>query len=180
MEEFIESYGLIALFIGMLIEGELLFLTGMVLAKMGHFSLSGAVIAVYFGAVGHDIGFYTLGRLQGQLFFKKRPRLEKKLNTLLQPFHKNPTFYYTTYRFLIGFRMIFLALFGISGVKPVKLILIVLWANLLWVAFYAFVGYYFAEIVITYMEWIEQYKGWIFLVIALLIGGLIWKRRAPL
>ena len=170
MESFILSYGLVALFLGMLIEGELLFITAIILAKMGHFSLSGALIAIYFGAVGHDWIFYLLGKKQGQAFFTKRPALQKKLDFILVPFNKRPWFFYFSYRFLIGFRMIIIALFGVNGVSYKRFIGISLISNALWVSFYASTGYYFADTVIANIEWINAHKIWIIsAVLALLI-----------
>jgi len=170
MASFILSYGLVALFIGMLLEGELLFITGVILAKMGHFSLFGALIAMYLGAVGHDWIFYLLGKKQGQSFFTRRPALQKKLDFILVPFNKRPLFFFISYRFLIGFRMIILALFGLSGVTTKQFIGISLLSNALWVSFYGFTGYYFADTVIANVAWINAHKIWIISsVVALLI-----------
>lgn len=169
MESFILSFGLVALFIGMLLEGELLFITGVILAKMGHFSLSGALIAIYLGAVGHDWIFYLLGKKQGQSFFTKRPSLKKKLDFILVPFNKNPWFFFLSYRFLIGFRMIILALFGVNGVSTKQFIGISLLSNALWVSFYGFTGYYFADTVIANIEWINAHKIWLISSVVLLL-----------
>jgi len=169
MESFILSFGLVALFIGMLIEGELLFITGIILAKAGYFSVPGALIAIYLGAVGHDWIFYLLGKKQGQSFFTKRPALKKKLDFILIPFNKQPWFFFVSYRFLIGFRMIILALFGISGVSTKQFIGISLLSNALWVGFYGFAGYYFADTVLANIGWLNTHKIWFICIVLVLL-----------
>lgn len=163
MESFLSSYGLIVLFIGMLLEGELLLLSAIILAKVGHFEFTNVVAVAYFGAVGHDWLFYLLGKTQDAFLFKERPSLKQKVMNLFSPINRSPVLFYTFYRFMIGFRMIILAVFGISGLTIQKFIFISLFANFLWIGTYGLLGYYFADVVIENLEWINQYK--IYLII---------------
>ena len=161
MESIILSFGLPALVIGMLLEGELLFISGILLAKIGHLNLHGVLLAVFLGAILHDWIFYILGRLQGVLFFQKRPYLQNKVEIIVAPFNKNPWLFLLSYRFLIGFRMITLALFGLSGISPTKFLVASVLSNVFWVGFYGFMGYYFAETVLANLEWINEHKFWL-------------------
>ena len=160
MESIILSFGLPALVIGMLIEVEILFISGILLVKTSHLNLYGVLLAVFLGAMLHDWIFYILGKLQGILFFQKRPYLQKKLEVIITPFNKNPWLFLLTYRFLIGFRMITLALFGLSGISPAKFLVASLLSNFLWVGSYGFMGYYFADTVLANLEWIKEHKFW--------------------
>ncbi len=158
MESFLSTYGLAAVFIGMLIEGEILFISAVVLAKMGHFNLSSVLFAIYLGAVGHDWIFYLLGRTQEAYLFQKKPVLKQQVIQFFSPIERNPLLFFLFYRFMIGFRMIILSVFGIKGISIQKFLGVSLLANFLWVATYGFLGYFFADVIIENLEWLDTHK----------------------
>ncbi len=176
MESFFSSYGLVAVFVGMLIEGELLLISAIILSKMGHFHLSGVLFTAYLGVMVHDWFFFLLGRSQEALLFQKRPVLKQKVLQFLTPIEKHPTLFFLFYRFLIGFRMIILSSFGIKGIAIQQFLGISVLANFLWVGTYGFLGYYFADIVIENLEWFNAHKYYL-IVTALLIFMLLRYRR---
>ncbi len=162
MESYILSLGLIAVFLGVILEGEFLFLTGIMFAKTGHLDFASVLVAGYLGALTHDWIFFTLGKTQGKAFFDKRPNLNKRLNKVLVPFHKNEWIFFLSYRFLIGFRMILIILFGISDVSIRKFFLVSAFGGLLWIAIYGGIGYYFTEVIVNNLDWFKEHKIIIF------------------
>lgn len=162
MESYILSLGLIAVFLGVILEGEFLFLTGVMFANTGHLDLTHVLIAGYLGIMTHDWLFYTLGKTQGKSFFDQRPKLNKRLDKVLVPFYKNDWIFFLSYRFLIGFRMILIILFGISDVPKKKFLLASTFGGILWIAFYGGIGVYFTEVVLDNLEWFKKHKLIIF------------------
>ena len=164
MEAYLLSLGLIAVFLGVVLEGEFLFLTGVMFANAGHLDLPGVLIAGYLGVLTHDWMFFILGKTQGKNFFEQRPTLNKRLDKLLDPFYNNEWVFLLTYRFLIGFRMILIILFGISNVPKKKFFLVSTIGGILWIGFYGGLGVFFSEVVLDNLAWFKKHKLTIFFV----------------
>lgn len=158
MEAYLLSLGLVAVFLGVILEGEFLFLTGVVFAKTGHLDYTAVLFAGYLGILTHDWLFFILGKTQGKAFFDQRPKLNKRLEKILTPFHKNNWIFFLSYRFLIGFRMILIILFGISDVSFKKFFLVSSFGGILWVAFYGGLGYFSTDFIINNLDWLKEHK----------------------
>ena len=158
MENYILTYGAIAVFIGVLLEGEVLFLTGVLFASLGKIHLLDVLMAGYLGILTHDSIFFALGKTQGRLFFENRPALNHRLQKILVPFNKRQWVFFLSYRFLIGFRMILLALFGINNLSIQKFLVITLVGGLVWIAFYGYLGYYFSDLVLNNLDFVKAQK----------------------
>lgn len=162
MEAYLLSLGLIAVFLGVILEGEFLFLTGLVFAKMGHLDFTSVLVAGYLGILTHDWIFFTLGKTQGKHFFDQRPKLNKRLDKILTPFHKNNWVFFLSYRFLIGFRMILIILFGISDVSIKKFFFVSSFGGILWIVFYGGIGYFSTDVIVNNLDWFKEHKLAIF------------------
>lgn len=176
MESYLLPFGLLAIFFGVILEGEFLFLTGIIFANTGHLDMAHVLIAGYLGILTHDWLFFILGKTQGRAFFDQRPKLNKRLDKVMVPFYKNDWVFFLSYRFLIGFRMILIVLFGISDVSIKKFFLVSSFGGVLWVAFYGGMGYYFTDIVINNLAWFKEHKLPIFfMAITLLLIYILPK-----
>ncbi len=179
MEAYLLSLGLIAVFLGVILEGEFLFLTGVVFAKLGHLDYTSVLLAGYLGILTHDWLFFILGKTQGKAFFDQRPILNERLDKVLTPFHKNNWAFFLSYRFLIGFRMILLILFGISNVSIKKFFLVSSFGGVLWIALYGGMGYFFTDVMVNNLDWFKEHKLIIFFAaISLLLIYILPKLLA--
>jgi membrane protein DedA with SNARE-associated domain len=66
MEEFLQKYGLFALFVGAMIEGDVFLVLGGLVSHLGYFNPVAAVMAGALGNLAADCSWYALGRVQSR------------------------------------------------------------------------------------------------------------------
>ena len=103
IEGLYETCGYLASFLGTFIEGEILLLTSVLSAQMGHFNFYGGLVAAFFGAFFRDSIQFLIIKKQGKKLLEKKEKLQKKINKASGWFDKNPFLYLTLYRLMYGF-----------------------------------------------------------------------------
>lgn len=78
LEHLIQQYGYIALFIGTMLEGEVVLIIAGYAAFQGYMSLPIVIVLAFLGSLVSDHTFFSIGRKKGRDFLEGRPRLRKK------------------------------------------------------------------------------------------------------
>ncbi|HEY6331587.1 MAG TPA: DedA family protein [Blastocatellia bacterium] len=166
MEELLRKYGLIAVFFGTMVEGDLTLLLSGVLARAGAFTLSEAVlVGTAAGFVGDSISYFIGARFRGtarslRFFNRARPRIER----LMKRFGVLSVF---IVKYVYGLRTASAIFWGLAHFRFYRFAPLTLVSCLLWVGVLAGLGFTFATGV---EELIGDFRH---LQIALLLGLII-------
>jgi membrane protein DedA with SNARE-associated domain len=139
-EQFIATYGYVALFFGAIIEGETFLLIGGFLSREGILKLYLVALSAGLGAYCSDQFFFHLGRLAGIALLDKKPRWKKKaliVDRYIERF-KNPLAF--GFRFLWGIRNITAFLLGASGYPTAKFMVYNALGAIIWAMLFAYLG----------------------------------------
>ncbi len=176
MQEFIETWGYVAVFLGSLVEGEsVIFIAGF-LAHEGYLSLPKVIIISFIGTLFADQTLYHIGHHYGNHVFDKFPSLKSKADRAFQLLRRYDTAFILSFRFIYGIRTISPIIIGSSGVTFKRFTILNLLAALIWSVGSCVTAYYFAYLIMDKLHLIPK----IILGLVLVGGGggyLIFRWR---
>ena len=158
MENFFETCGYLATFMGTLLEGEISLLTAALSAKLGLFNYPGAMAAGFLGAYVADWFKFFVSKKQGNKLLNKKTKLKERINRSTKWFDKNPLLILIFYKFLFGFTTIILLMSGLKDISYIRFSLLSAISIGLWVLVLGGFGYYCAEAMITKINYIGMHK----------------------
>ena len=134
MESFLAEYGVLAILVSALLQGELAVAMGGVLVHQDVVSASGAVAAGSLAAFSSSQGFFFLGRSLRDHAFVRRMMARPSFARATALFERHPSTFVMGYHFLPGFQAISPLAIGttaISGTRFAVLnaIVSIIWAN---------------------------------------------------
>lgn len=145
MEEFLQTYGYLALAAGTFLEGETSILVASSLVHSGIFKGYYTVLFAFFGSFANDWLYYMIGRVNGKYFIERRPGLKRRMEPVERFFQSHRLQILCTYRFLYGFRIILPLMIGLSGVRPLQFLGYSVAAGLIWATTVSSLGYLAGE-----------------------------------
>lgn len=170
VENIIREYGLWAVFLGALVEGELTLLFAGVLAHYGLFSFSEVFLSGTFGGVIGDSICYLVGYTgkctirQSALIQRAQPRLEK----MCQRFGIWSIF---LVKYIYGFRIASAVFWGFAQMKFRRFAPLTTASCMVWVGLLSGIGYFFSEAIELIIGRVQRIG--VMLLIALLITALV-------
>lgn len=173
MEQLLNDYGYLALFIGTFLEGETILVLAGIAAAHDFLDLKTVIIVAFIGSYFGDQLWYFLGRHYGIALLQKRPKWQKSADKALIYLRKNPDLWVLTFRFMYGLRTIMPVAIGISGYPPRRYILLNGIGAIIWSIVLGTTAYYFGTIVLSCLKDYEL----IFLGTIAVIVLLLWIRR---
>ncbi len=139
----LERYGLIAVFVGCIAEGESIAIIAGFFAHQHVFGAWQAFAAIFLGAFLGDAGFFLAGRFFADRPFVQRLREKPGFARATQLVREHPAPYVILNRYVYGFRTIGGVAAGLSGIGlPVFLVLNAI-SSLIWAILFGGVGYVF-------------------------------------
>ncbi len=171
--EWLQSLGYLGAFLGAVLEGEIMLITFIQLARLGYLNLYLVIISFSMGTLTTDWVCFFIGRKRGRQFFVNHPRFRKQFLKMDRLMSKREQYLLLTYRFMYGFRFVLPVLFGLSSVSIRRFVVYSLFGTFVWVGSFATLGYFFAELVIAHLEWVQANLLYIFLILGAL-GLLLW------
>lgn len=154
---YLNRFGYIAILIGTICEGGTLLSMGGFAAHQGYLKLVPWVILA--GMVGSFIDaqiWYTLGRSGGAAFVKKRPKWQPRLAKIDTWLKRYDSGFIVFARFIPGFRTASSLAVGMSGVSPLRFILLNVIGALLWAGSVGLSGFIFGRLLKIYMGEIKH------------------------
>jgi membrane protein DedA with SNARE-associated domain len=142
MEQFLLTYGYLALALGTYLEGETAILVASSLAGSGLFKIPYVIFFGFLGSFVSDWVYFLIGKLNGKIFLAKRPALRQKFEPVQNFFKTNRLQILFSYRFLYGFRIIIPITLGMSELKLVQFLGYSIMAGLIWATTVSTVGYF--------------------------------------
>jgi membrane protein DedA with SNARE-associated domain len=139
----IEQYGLIAVFLGCVAEGESAAILGGFFAHQHVFVLWHAALAAFFGAFAGDTFFFVLGRS-----FEDHPRVlnlrrRPGFSHAYQMVRDHPSLFVLSNRYIYGMRLVGGIAAGLSGISPLRFVALNALSSAVWAALFTGLGYVF-------------------------------------
>ncbi len=173
LENFLASYGYIAVFLGTFIEGELFLLVAGFFIKHGFLQPLPTFLFSILGALTHELIYFFLGRwkgrhiLLGNKYTKKRYKKAKKL------VEKYGIYSLFAIRFLYGMRVVPMMLMGATGFNLYKFLFFNILSLIIWTVIFLSLGYFLGHIAITLFGDLKHYYL-IFGLIIVFVGLLVY------
>jgi membrane protein DedA with SNARE-associated domain len=172
-EQFLNSYGYFAVFIGTFLEGEFALLVAGFFIKHGFLAPLPTLIISIFGALVHELIFFFLGRWKGKNFLLRNKYTRKnyrKMKSLIQKHEVSSLF---IIRFMYGMRVVPMMLMGAYGFNFYKFLFFNILSLIIWAILFLYIGYLFGHVATMLFGKAKHYFFIIGIVVAI-IGLLIY------
>ncbi|MEZ0323393.1 MAG: DedA family protein [Hydrogenothermaceae bacterium] len=172
LEQFLNQYGYIAIFIGTFIEGEIFLIVAGFFIKHGFLEPIPTFIFSILGALTHELIYFFLGRWKGRNFLlgnRYTKRRYRKAKRLIDKYGVLSLFFI---RFLYGMRVVPMMLFGATGFNFYKFLFFNVLSLIIWATIFLSLGYLFgqtAEIIFGKLKDIYLLVGIIIIIIGIII-----------
>lgn len=181
LEYFIVSYGYYALFVGSLLEGELILIIAGFLAHLGLFNLPWVMAVALVGTITADQFYFYLGRRHGREFLEKRPKWQRRLEKTRALVEKHQNWILIGFRFMYQFRAIIPLAFGLSPMKAEKFLIWNVTGALVWTFIFSAGGYFFGNtltLVFTDLRHYEKEVIYAIIMVAIIFwaGTYLWRK----
>lgn len=181
MEDFIQTWGYLAVFLGSLIEGESVILTAGFLAHEGYLSLPKIIIISFFGTLIADQVLYLVGRKYGERGLSNFPKLQNKANRAFKLLHKWDGYFMMSFRFIYGIRIMSPIVIGMSGILPRRFAIYNIFAAAIWAVVSCCAGYFLGHLIMDQLHNLPK------ILLGVILGGGLagyayyyWKKRKTL
>lgn len=152
-----------------------------ILAALGKISLTGAMIAGFFGVLMGDAFLYTIGRMYGRRAFQlpiiRTIMTPRRIAMAERKMLRNSHFICFTARFLPGLRSPIFLMSGITGVRPLVFYGLDGFAALISVPVWVYVGFWLGENMDTALQMAERIQMSVGVAVVLLVLGYLGFRR---
>ncbi|MDX8511197.1 DedA family protein [Mesorhizobium captivum] len=139
----IEQYGLVAVFLGCVAEGESAAILGGFFAHQQIFVLWQAFLAAFLGAFAGDTFFFTLGRSFADHPYVRRFRRRPGFRRAYRLLNTHPNIFVLTNRYIYGMRLVGGIAAGLSTVSVPRFVILNAISSAVWAALFGTVGYVF-------------------------------------
>ncbi len=179
LEQLLDTYGYLALFVGTFAEGETVLVLAGLLAHRGHLELVAVILTAFVAAVAGNQLYFYLGRRHARGFLGRFPRLHSQAHVALRRIENNQVKWAFAMRFMWGFRIAMPVALGMTDMRAS----VYLWVNLLtgavWATLFALIGFSAGGAFSRGVADVLQHEKWIvggFLAAALAVLAVRWRR----
>ena len=171
-------YTYTAYFIAAFSGGEILIFPIILAVKLKDSNIFTAMVVAFGGTLSRDWLIFLLFREKGRQLLLKIPRFETKVGQLERLVAKNNVFVCLSYRFLFGLVIFFVIVLGLSGMHIRKFAVISLIANLLFITFVGGFGYFYTELMIEKINWVQHHPLFYLMGFAILLTIYLLVKKA--
>lgn len=173
LEYILAQYGLVALFIGAFLEGEVIVVVAGILASLGYLPLYSVIVTAMIATFVGDQTFFMLGRKRGKVFIEKRPHIASRVVKVQDLLHDHQNKILFGFRFLYGLRIPTLIALGTSEISQKKFLVFNVVNSVIWTIGFVLGGYFFGDIFETVLKKIGFYEKQLFVGLAV-VGLIVW------
>ncbi len=170
MESIIQQWGHLAVFIGTAIEGEVVYMTGIVASQIGHLSLSYVVLLSFLGALTRDGLLFVGTRRGGRMVSLNRGEWADKLTRASAWVESRPYWMLIFYRFFYGVSSVLVMAMSLSKMSFRRYIWVLVVASSLWAFVYGSLGYLIAPVILNILDWLGTY---VWMTLLCLVAGFV-------
>ncbi|MFP1681504.1 DedA family protein [Alloalcanivorax sp. C16-1] len=176
LQDFLEHFGYLALFLGTFFEGEAVLVLAGFLAFQGYLRLELVVLVAFLGAWSGDQLWYTLGRRYGRGLLARKPRWEQLGEKALVRLRRHPDLWVLGFRFVYGLRTVMPLAIGVSGYPPRRFLLFNGLGAAIWASVLGLAAFHFGNLLEAILGEVKRYE--LFVLAALLVlAALFWLWR---
>ncbi len=176
LQQVIEQYGYIAVFIGALIEGETILVMAGYLAHEGYLNLAVVMVVAAFGGFIGDQFFFTLGRFRGREILARLPSLKARAARVERLVHRYQNWLIILIRFMYGLRVAGPIFLGMARVSPVRFAVVNFLGAMVWAVLIGGAGFLFGQAVGLFLHDAQRYEAFL-LGVLLVLGIGLWIYR---
>lgn len=179
INQLIAQYGLLAVFVGCLAEGETAALLGGLFAHQRVFALWQTALVAFCGATLGDTGFFLIGRHLSRHPWVLRLRQRPEFSRAQQVVQRHPNLFVLANRYVYGMRLIGGVAAGLAEIRPARFMLLNAASALVWALLFSTLGYLFglgAEEFLGRALHMHQ-RLWLALAVVLVMGAFAWFTR---
>lgn len=147
MDAFIQNYGLWAVFVGCLFEGETVVVAGGVAAHRGLLSLPSVIGAAFCGSVLTDQTLFWIARTHRTRIAATKVARSAAFTRANQLIERYPNLFILAFRFVYGIRLASPLAIGVSGVSGRRFFMLNVVAAMIWATAIASLGFAFSRVV---------------------------------
>lgn len=173
LEEWVQSYGYIAIFVLTFFEGEAILVLGAIAANHGYLRIEWVVTCAIIGSMFGDQLWFYVGRKGGAKFLEKRPGWHKKMERALRLLNKHNTLFILSFRFFYGLRTVSSFAVGLTAVSGLRYLVLNAIAAVIWAVALGAAGYLIGEALQVFLGRVEHYQKQVLIGLAA-IGVIIW------
>lgn len=166
MNDFVQQYGYLAVFLGTCFEGEAALLLGMFFAYQGVLDPHWVMVAGFAGALAGDQAWFYMGRWLGVAWLRKHPALRRKSITVRRWIRANESLVMLGQRFAYGLRTVTPYMLGASRVGRIKCLCINALGAALWATLFGTLAMRFGDALDTVLATVQHLEKFV-------IGGII-------
>jgi membrane protein DedA with SNARE-associated domain len=168
----LESYGYLALALGMFLEGEAVLIMAGFAASRGHLSLPAVIAVATLASFTADQLYFFAGRRYGTALLARLPSLQARAARAADLIHRHHLPLILSIRFLYGLRTAALLALGMSNVPWPRFCVLNFISAVTWAASLGSAGYLFGHTLQRLLADAGDYQLWILGGIA--VPGALW------
>lgn len=175
---FIEEHrylGYLVLFLGMIVEGEVLLMTAGILANLNALNLESVFVAAFLGVLANDIIWYHIGAYLKNNHGHRSllQRAERKVKKLLPSAEKNPAYAIFISKFIAGLNHPTLIVLGFLKTNFKYFMKLQFFASLAWTLIFISLGFAFGHTAISVSR---QVHVFVIFAVALMAAAILFER----
>ena len=175
LEDWLNAYGIWAILVASCFEGEMVSVLSGIGSRAGHLPWPWVIFVSWLGTFSATQAWFFAGRYAGEQILQRKPHLGPKRERATQMIDKWGIAVFIFYRYLYGLRTVTPFAIGMTGIAPIKFVVIDGLCWFLWLGTLASLGYAFGDIALGYLDVIVQYQQWFLGLLLLLITGAAFR-----
>lgn len=172
LQELIQHYGYLAVFIGSVLEGETVLILSGFAAHRGYLDFVLVVAIAALGGFAGDQFFFTIGRMHGNRMLARFPSVQLQAARVQKLIARHQNWLIVGVRFMYGLRVAGPVLLGMSEVTHLRFALLNLVGAVVWATTISGAGYMFGQAVEMFLADAKRYET--FVLAAIVVAGVGW------
>jgi membrane protein DedA with SNARE-associated domain len=181
LDQFVQTYGVFATFVGTAAEGETVAITSGVMAHEGYMSYPKVVLAAILGAYVSDLAFYWMGRSYRDARYVRAVLGHEKVLRVTSVLSRNLVVYALTFRFVPGMKVAGAMALAALGLRPGVFAACAAVSAAVWGAVFVSLGYFLGHLVTRVFGDLERIEHALIAPVAVgaaLAGAAwLWRRK---
>ena len=177
LETFLLSYGYLAIFAGILLEGDATLLAAGFLARRGYVALPWVLLIAALAALAKDHIIFNMGKRGRTSILLRKPKWRTRARKVRRALERHRLLMSLAFRFLPGVAVATPLSLGTGGMLHRRFILFDLAGVATWAVCVGLTGYAIGGVVERMKADIDSYAMW-FIPALILAGLLVWLYRA--
>jgi len=185
IDQFLASWGLIVVYVGVIIEGDSVLLAAGFLAHQGVLNPYGVFAAAFAGSLTADQLLFYIGRYAADARIVRRQTARPAFARVLDLVQRHQVAFILSFRFIYGVRTISPIAIGIARVSPWLFTPLNVAAAAVWAALITAIGYFFGQVIERYAGRLDHVEHKLLVALAIGIVSLValhllrgyWIRR---